>query len=1010
MIHCSECKEWYHFRCVQLSERDAEDIELYTCPPCHDKTGLRTIMEWEGPEAFELVPEQEQTPKQPAKVASWESAEEVVHEKEEEHISESDDSGDEYVVEARAKPVGKRRVRRVSSSSESDAESVASVARAPKRLRRASEVSKSVGARTHSPSPAPSSLTKRKKSISSQPDAKRRRSESTLGEDPARKYCLTKLQELFCQIFLRYPFLQEETHSDDPSENAQPDKKQEDLTDEDKQALEGKAKQFATDLEQCMYDLYSEPDKNGKHGVAGKYKERFRMLSFNLSKPDRVSLHMRIASSHITPKELSTMSSTDLANEETQQSIRQAEQEALAHSILKKQTLPRAKITHKGIQDIEDMNGGSREVEHEREEEEEEERIERERLARLKVQAQRAASSSVPPESPIVPQTPSWGGPPQAPSHAGEPAASSALSLGRPSLNPLFVPPASEFTGPVEGELNLADLINIDEEPSHDDNAMSVDSIPTPFGETPSLSTRQDSTPTVQTPPLVSPREPAGISPFAEKSSKPDLSSRPSFDLKALWSPKSADPGPEQQAGGAAEGATHDEAHHHHMDMDILGEEADDQDFDMFLGRDEEDKAAPEVVDNSPEAFRAAFEALPRIWSGTLSMPLDSTMAQEVSVDARQMGGRTLDNPLLWQTLFPTRELRIDGRVPVEKSAQYLTQMRLNPTKELIAAAFSPVVVPGFESQGFKNLVEHLTTKGRHGLVFPWGNRPKEHSPGRELYIIPLLSTDPIPDYMELLDDLRLPKLRNANYLIGIWVLNKGKLAPPPTPQGLLPPQVAHLAIDLSQLQQSSTTVPIPNIFSQAVPPSVTTPMAQPQPQPTAATSALAAEVASLTPEEIQLMLRTLSSAIPAQPAAPPVPAVAPPPAPPAQTGMSAIPIQPWGAPAPSFPPAYSPPNTAFSAQPSPPHPSRPYPDMPYDNYPHDQQEQGYGCPSGSQYGGRGGERGYRGRGGPPPRGRGRDRQRDAGWPKSRGRGRGGPGPSSPTRERGGRWGESRWS
>lgn len=64
------------------------------------------------------------------------------------------------------------------------------------------------------------------------------------------------------------------------------------------------------------------------------------MITFNLSKPDRVILHKRIASSRISPKELSTMSSTDLADEETKQSIKQAEQEALAHSILKKTAIP----------------------------------------------------------------------------------------------------------------------------------------------------------------------------------------------------------------------------------------------------------------------------------------------------------------------------------------------------------------------------------------------------------------------------------------------------------------------------------------------------------------------------------------------------------------------------------------------------------------------------------------------------------------------------------------------
>src|SRR5438552_7425515 len=112
------------------------------------------------------------------------------------------------------------------------------------------------------------------------------------------------------------------------------------------------------------------------------------MLHFNLSKPDRAVLHKRIASLNITPKEISLMSSTDLADEETQQSIKIAEKESLEHSILQKTKVPLAKITHKGLQEIEDLNGGARiEREIEREQEEEERRG-RERVAR-----QRAAQS-----------------------------------------------------------------------------------------------------------------------------------------------------------------------------------------------------------------------------------------------------------------------------------------------------------------------------------------------------------------------------------------------------------------------------------------------------------------------------------------------------------------------------------------------------------------------------------------------------------------------------------------
>ena len=94
-----------------------------------------------------------------------------------------------------------------------------------------------------------------------------------------------------------------------------------------------------------------------------------------------------------------------------------------------------------------------------------------------------------------------------------------------------------------------------------------------------------------------------------------------------------------------------------------------------------------------------------------LNMPLDSTLAQEVFLVARQSGGRALGHDSrLWQTLFPSAQLRIDGRVPVDKSAAYLTQTRLNPTKELIAVAFSPA--PQTDGTGFQTLIDYLISKG----------------------------------------------------------------------------------------------------------------------------------------------------------------------------------------------------------------------------------------------------------------------------------------------------------
>lgn len=73
-------------------------------------------------------------------------------------------------------------------------------------------------------------------------------------------------------------------------------------------------------------------------------------------------------------------------------------------------------------------------------------------------------------------------------------------------------------------------------------------------------------------------------------------------------------------------------------------------------------------------------------------MPIDSAVLQELRVDARQIGGRALtaDSPL-WRTLFPIEHLRIDGRVAVGSSAQYLLASRLNSAKELLAVAWTPV-------------------------------------------------------------------------------------------------------------------------------------------------------------------------------------------------------------------------------------------------------------------------------------------------------------------------------
>lgn len=909
-------------------------------------------MLWEGPAAVEECSDEEPNALKPAGKKS--SSGKPKQRSPMFPLSESEgdpSSEDEYIAEgSKSKSrIGKRTTRRVSTSSESDSEMSDDNSRA--RLKKSPAANSGrLKRKSHEPSHTP-------------PPKRKKSAESSATDDPARKYCLGKLEELFRDIFLRYPHLRTENDNggdSNPVHGSVVQKAPGDSTEEEKTVLVDRSKQFAADLESCIYETYSEPDKQGKHSAGPKYKDRFRTLQFNLSKADRIIIHQRIASGLLAPKEISTMSSTDLANEETKQSIRIAEKEALEHSILTPTTVPRAKITHKGLEDIEDIHGETARssLDQERARIEEEERRERERMARLTVQRQRTASVSVPPESPVMHHA--WGAPPPVPAHAMSMSMSPTDEAGpsnppypndRSTVNSSYVHSTTETSVP-ESELNLADFINMDDEVPSAVDAGTKDSVASP----PSGSPMVEDSPLPAATQTSATSSTTGISPFAARPESP----RTSFNLAALWNaPNNEAPPPppekeEQQVPSKVTIVASDE---------ITG--ADDQDFDMFLVEKDQGTSADEL--------QAAFDALPQVWSGKITMPLDSTIPQETPVVARQLGGRQLEHHSpLWKTLFPADLLRIDGRVPIDNSNKFLLHMRMNTTKELIAVAFSPTSESS--DVGFRILSDVLIAKGRHGLVFPWGHHPKDHHPGRELYIIPLLSSDPLPDFIELMDNLSLPKVRKVNYLIGIWVLTKGKLAPPPAP----PPPAAVPQIPPNLLPLLNPGASLPAGAAQ-----------NPQPPLPAA---IAAEVATLTPEQIQLMIQTLAgSSFPSVPVPTPQQsqALAPQPQPHVPITQP-VPPQPWPNTTQSYGGHYRPSTSQLHH--SPPHP------QPH----HERDFRPGGYDRGDSSSGRG-DRGWRGRG--RGSGRGHESPRkpvDSGWPRRRPQDDGGAGPPAPPSPR--RW------
>jgi hypothetical protein len=328
------------------------------------------------------------------------------------------------------------------------------------------------------------------------------------------------------------------------------------------------------------------------------------------------------------------MSSTELASQEQQESIKQAEQEALEHSILVKTTVPRSKITHKGLQDIEDVNEDSvvaKQRERELEMAEQERERERERLARLRTVQPRAhthsnpPSASVPPESPVVPSSTSapWDAP-----------------------APVPLAQTSDFTHAVDPELNLGDFIHIDDEPpeSTSATASSMAAAPdVPASVSESSAAGQGSGQQGQSTPMT------GISPFAP--SKPDMPPRASFDLNTLWSaPPPPPPPPPNEDNTSGEGPEADD-NGEAMDIDTPtppveegksragepasvaepeqggvgggvehdGDGGDDLDFAMFLGQEEEDKEKERKEKALRPDPQVVFEGLPHVWSGIVS-------------------------------------------------------------------------------------------------------------------------------------------------------------------------------------------------------------------------------------------------------------------------------------------------------------------------------------------------------------------------------------------------------
>lgn len=85
-----------------------------------------------------------------------------------------------------------------------------------------------------------------------------------------------KLEDLFRGIFLKYPHVRIENEGNDVNDLSRErgivEKPLGDLTEEEKAELLNESKEFAVELEKCVFDIYSEPDKQGNPSAGSNYK------------------------------------------------------------------------------------------------------------------------------------------------------------------------------------------------------------------------------------------------------------------------------------------------------------------------------------------------------------------------------------------------------------------------------------------------------------------------------------------------------------------------------------------------------------------------------------------------------------------------------------------------------------------------------------------------------------------------------------------------------------------
>ncbi|KAF9402877.1 PHD finger protein 3 [Mortierella sp. AD011] len=180
------------------------------------------------------------------------------------------------------------------------------------------------------------------------------------------------------------------------------------------------------------------------------------------------------------------------------------------------------------------------------------------------------------------------------------------------------------------------------------------------------------------------------------------------------------------------------------------------------------------------KADSSTKQVLP-VWQGTVEMDqVAKVFTRAIQVGgSRVIPGRVSTNPTAdmvaagWTDIL-TKNVIIEGRIPVKAVETYIAQQRQSVTKEVLIVRFELNSAPtgSFEQRKaeFEKLFRYFHEKSRNGVV------PNKARQVKDMYLVPVGANDPVPQYFQgLVENEALVHGREPrkDALFGVLVVNK---------------------------------------------------------------------------------------------------------------------------------------------------------------------------------------------------------------------------------------------